>query len=535
MFAAVVRHNGWLFYQGGDETFFYTSSWVLAGGHIPEAAIGYGWSYLLTPVARIAGADLLAALPAIVLLQTVVLLPVALACIYSIGARIGGRAIGYLAAVLWVAAPYASIPLWQARYHGRYIEQLLPQSLGLTALGDFPSMVCLLVAAALCLRALDGAGRLDGLLAGLAAGFAVGIKPSNGLFLLGPALAFTAARRGRTGAAFCLGLAPSLLTLALWKYRGLGHLPLLTPTPRALAAGPAAVGFVQVHRYFNFDWHQLHENYLELRSVLRGLVLLQALPVLGFVGALRRAPAKALLLFGWLLAFLLVKGSSDEASIDNASLLRLLIPALPALVLLVACVPLFGERRAHRESPVSRRGAGRRTAVAAFTAFAVLPLLFVAAFPTLRAPTAVKYFDENVLVPVGDLSLDVRRLAGGRRELSWSAAPSPGVVSAYRVFRARPTVPAPDPTLPPGRDGVRCLAPPHGYRGAADCRLEMTLVATTTATRFIDRPPPGPWVYRVALFANWLHDENGGDLMLLSSPSVARNGRRLADELHSPG
>ena len=31
-FVGTVRHNGWLFYQGGDETFFYTSSWSIAHG-----------------------------------------------------------------------------------------------------------------------------------------------------------------------------------------------------------------------------------------------------------------------------------------------------------------------------------------------------------------------------------------------------------------------------------------------------------------------------------------------------------------------
>src|SRR5207244_7165282 len=67
LFVVTVRHNGWLFYQGGDETFFYTSSWSLAHGHIPDAAIGWGWSYVLAPVAAIFGTSFLAALPAIVL------------------------------------------------------------------------------------------------------------------------------------------------------------------------------------------------------------------------------------------------------------------------------------------------------------------------------------------------------------------------------------------------------------------------------------------------------------------------------------
>src|SRR5437588_10703592 len=84
VFALVVRHNGWLFYQGGDQTVFYTDGWALGHGHVPEAEIGYGWSYLLSPIAALFGANILSALPAIVLLQTVVLLPIAIVCVYGI-------------------------------------------------------------------------------------------------------------------------------------------------------------------------------------------------------------------------------------------------------------------------------------------------------------------------------------------------------------------------------------------------------------------------------------------------------------------
>src|SRR5256885_4723734 len=91
VFALVVRHNGWLFYQGGDQTVFYTDGWALGHGHIPEAEIGYGWSYVLAPIAGIFGSNLLGALPAIVLFQTIVLLPIAICCVYGIAARIGGR------------------------------------------------------------------------------------------------------------------------------------------------------------------------------------------------------------------------------------------------------------------------------------------------------------------------------------------------------------------------------------------------------------------------------------------------------------
>src|SRR5207249_3736186 len=81
----------------------------------------------------------------------------------------GGRLVGYLTAAAWVAVPFCAIPLWDHSYHVKYVEQFLPQAFGLTGLGDFPSMVCLLVAALFCFRVLDTRDPLDGVLAGIAA------------------------------------------------------------------------------------------------------------------------------------------------------------------------------------------------------------------------------------------------------------------------------------------------------------------------------------------------------------------------------
>jgi hypothetical protein len=76
--------------------------------------------------------------------------------------------------------------------------------------------------------------------------------------------------------------------------------------------------------------------------------------------------------------------------------------------------------------------------------------------------------------------------------------------------------PAPDPTLPPVHDGIRCLAVARDR--ANDCRLEMNVIGESRETSFVDHPPAGPWVYRVGLAANWLDDPTLGDLMLLSAP-----------------
>ena len=39
-------------YSGGDDSWYYTSAWVLGHGHVPQGSIGYGYSFLLAPLAR---------------------------------------------------------------------------------------------------------------------------------------------------------------------------------------------------------------------------------------------------------------------------------------------------------------------------------------------------------------------------------------------------------------------------------------------------------------------------------------------------
>ena len=142
----------------------------------------------------------------------------------AIATRIGGRLFGYWAAALWIALPYFGILFVEPGYHQKYTELTIPHIVGLTAMSDFPSMV--------------GAPRLRVLLPararerqparrwwppGFAAGYAIAVKPSSAIFLFGPALLLLLTR-WRTILPFVLGLAPALRTLALWKYRGLGHL-----------------------------------------------------------------------------------------------------------------------------------------------------------------------------------------------------------------------------------------------------------------------------------------------------------------------
>jgi hypothetical protein len=58
-----------------------------------------------------------------------------------------------------------------------------------------------------------------------------------------------------------------------------------------------------------------------------------------------------------------------------------------------------------------------------------------------------------------------------------------------------------------------CASPSSG---ADECLFSGTLVATTRETSF--GLPSGGGTYRIAAAANYLDDQNGGDLMLLGPP-----------------
>ncbi len=268
----IAAHRGWLYYDGGDGTWYYTSAWVLAHGHIPQATIGYGYSLLMAPIALIAGANQLAGLPYILFLNALVLAPIALLYIYGLARLLGGLRFAYATAAVWVVLPLVSIRYFLPDYHSRYVDIALPAALGLTELGDFPSVVCLLVAAYFGYRTLSSRSDIDALSCGLAAGIAVGVKPANALFLPAAVAALAFTRSPRLLALLVSGLAPSLLALALWKYRGLGDLPALSAQQAVLAAGahtvpPLASLPVHLGRYLHFDWKTFRGNLDGFREV----------------------------------------------------------------------------------------------------------------------------------------------------------------------------------------------------------------------------------------------------------------------------
>ena len=266
-------------------------------------------------------------MPWVIALNVLVLGPLQLWAIYGLASRISGRAFGLFAAAAWVILPFAVIPLWRDDYHERYVEQFLPGALGLTALADYQSMVLLLVGALLFMRALESRATLDIVAAGLVVGFAVGVKPSNGLFVAAPVVAALLARTVRPLLPFGLALLPVLLTLTLWKQRGLGSVPAYALGETRMATA-AVLGLPAVDRYVELDWANLHDNANHLREYFWSARLLEWLPIAGAIGVARRSLPLAGLLATWFGAFLVVKGTTPS-TVASGSFFRFIMPACP--------------------------------------------------------------------------------------------------------------------------------------------------------------------------------------------------------------
>jgi hypothetical protein len=266
---------------------------------------------------------------AFVWLSVLVGLPIALYCVYRIASTIGGRALGALAAFVWVVVPFAMYRLFDPRYRYQYIEQIVPRALGLTESGEFWTMVALLVACLFTLWALRR-GRPRAYFAGLAAGIA-GMVDAVGLLFVPAALAaFLAGRRPRLLVPFALGLAPGIIVVLA---RGTG--------------GDVEAG----------NWNDLQHNGTFIREFFYSLRVLEYLPIAGALAIGRRSIPAMLLVGGWFLAFLAVQGTSSD--VTNYTFWRAMLPSLPAYVLLASAIPLLVPApRAFRE--VFLRGRWRR-------------------------------------------------------------------------------------------------------------------------------------------------------------------------------
>jgi len=519
--AHTIRHTDWIFYQGGDQLWYYTSAWLLGHGHFTDTSVGYLWPSLLAPGARIAGPNILSLLPLIILFNLVVLMPAAMLALYGIASRIGGRLFGYWALALWILVPLLGIKYTDAGYHQRYTELTLPQGFGLTAQADFPMMVTSVVAVYFCMRVLfdDRPQLFHALAGGLTGGAAVAIKPSAGLFIVGSAIAFAAARRFREAAVFAAGLVPALITLSFWKYRGYGHLPITGAQQHAghVVATAAPVLALGVHKYVHLDWSHFLTQLDGLREHFWSVRLIEWFVIAGLIGLARHSLRALLLIGGWFAAYVVFKGTYADANVSDASLLRLMLPAAPAFVLLLASLPLLlpgvpGRLRPTRPRP-GLPGRWRRPVIAASVVVStVLPFAAIAAASPIKGPvpgaTFIGVRGEPPIPNLIDIGLKAT-VHDGAVSLSWRSQSGIGGPVFYHVYRDRP------------KTNVYLCA--TGGAPAPRCEILLADVGTTHGTRFVDRPRyRGPWVYRVGPAANWLNSVRYGDVYLMSAPLTVR-------------
>ena len=241
--ALSVDHNGWVYFQGGDQIWLATQGWLLGQLELAPTELGYLWSFLLAPIMSVTGPTWVQALPPLVVFQVLVLGPVALLCVYGIASKIGGRLLGYWASLLWVVTPFAAIPLFVDRYQERWAEHFLPQALGLTAMADFPSTVLVLAAAFFVVRSLSPGHLTDAVFAGVLLGAAGALKPPNLLVAFGIALAYVVARRWKEVPRCAGATVPALIVLLMWKYRGPRRGAAHRARAGAAGCGPGPLGW----------------------------------------------------------------------------------------------------------------------------------------------------------------------------------------------------------------------------------------------------------------------------------------------------
>ena len=500
-------HNGWVWYSGGDATEYWTAEWSIAHGLIPQAIISFGLPVLYGWVPLVTGTTLLHGLPVIVVLQALLLVPLVLVLVWAVADRLYGRGYAAVAATVWAIGPVLLLWGFTASFRPQFEQNFLaPHWAGLTNMADLPSVAAVLACAWATLRAADS-GRFDhGIVAGVLGGVMIGLKPANGFFVPAVAVLLVAAWRPRVAAGWAAGVVPALLTLALWKAQGLGHLPITSSyASRREAAGPLAF---TTSRYIPFDRHNLGQELRDLKEVFWSVRLLEFLAIAGALGAIRRVPAKGAFLVVWFAAFCLVKGSSTLASVPSTSYFRFVEPGIPAFVLLATSIgflwPVRGRRVPWRPRPESwsfKLSPGLGVAAA----IALLPLVVVAvARPAGSMRTARNNVNATEAPISNGLSLTATSTPG-RVRLSWKAPSVPGSTRVrYLILRSAL--------------GDGCDRPPQG---AVECFLAATPIGSSAVPAFVDRPRPGRHVYRIAVVTDYRDAPTATDLMLVSGPAFA--------------
>jgi hypothetical protein len=467
VYAYRAARLGWYLHNDPRATWTWTGGWLLGHGHLSGADAGWGWSYLLMPLTWITGGDYAAALPVLIVVQGLVLLPLGLALAYAAGSRLGGRAIGYFAAVLWALGPFLVVAQIESFGHHPVEDNLVSVALGLTGSSALPGALALLASAWLVLGALDRERIVGAEAAGIAAGLAIAIDPLNGLYLAAPCLAFLLARHWRGLAGFAAGLAPFLVAVAVWRARS-----------------PQGLDLEGIRHALHFSAPRLSYTFTWVREYFWSLRMFQWIAAAGFLALLRVSPAKAVFAGSWLLMFVLFRGSDQTVDSISGGFWTAVLPGLPAFCLLCAALPLLVPLWGPRLQTAFAAGVPwrlpLRTLGALVVLLAVVPLVWILASsgPGSRAAFA----GDGTYVPADRALGLAASKRGARVTLSWRPS-GHGREISYTVYR----------------DGA-------------------PTTKTTYSTTFADTPPPGRHTYQVAWVAANAVDGTGGITLELSRP-----------------
>ena len=248
------------------------------------------------------------------LLNQAVLLPAAVLAVYDVGRRLGGLWLGVWFGVVLLVLPLVGWAYALPAYRDTFRDRVLVEAVGAAAGGRFAAGALSAVAAALLLRALQERGWILPLAAGVAAGLAIVVEPAACLFVIGAVLGCAVARRFDV-----------LAVLAA---------PVVVGGVIALLARDAGIGL-------DVSWDAFSANMAGLREYTWSNRVLQWLPIAGTIGLARRSGTAAALFGGWVGAFALAEAASADRPVESGAFFLAFLPALPALAVLVAAIPLL--------------------------------------------------------------------------------------------------------------------------------------------------------------------------------------------------
>lgn len=245
----------------------------------------------------------------VVLLNVLLLGPLALAAAFVVARRLGGAALGIWTLGVWLAAPWLLAAFALPSYDAAARDHVLPLVFGLVPESGYAAGTALVVAAALMTvpdwRWAAGVGA--------ALGAAALLEPATLVFAAAGGAALLVERRLRSLASAAAALLPFVVAFALWHGLDVGD--------RSVDAFEGSMAGLR--EYF---WSQR---------------LLQWLPLAGAIAVARRSLPLAILLGGGFLAFAVSQTALQHASYTEGFLFELLLPGLPVYVLLVAAIPLL--------------------------------------------------------------------------------------------------------------------------------------------------------------------------------------------------